>query len=70
MLKQRLSWDCKDEVSYKRLIDCIAKHPGGCDEVWFSVVSQFPPLDIIEKNVGCPIKFVSVGAERDSLIIR
>lgn len=52
MLKQRLSWDCKDESSYERLIDCIAKHPGGCDEVWFSVVSQFPPLDVIEKNVG------------------
>ena len=27
-------------------------------------------VEFIEKNVGCPIKFVSVGAERDSLIIR
>ena len=27
-------------------------------------------VEFIEKNVACPIKFVSVGAERDSLIIR
>jgi len=24
----------------------------------------------IEKRVGCPIKYVSVGAEREALIIR
>ena len=27
-------------------------------------------VEFIEKRVGCPIKFVSVGAERDALIVR
>ena len=51
MLKQRLSWGCEDAAAYERLIDCISKHPGGCDEVWFSVVSQFPPLEKVRENV-------------------
>lgn len=52
MLKQRLSWWCEDAAAYGRLIDCISKHPGGCDEVWFSVVSQFPPLEKVRENVA------------------
>ena len=27
-------------------------------------------VEFIEKRVGCPIKYVSVGAEREALIIR
>ena len=27
-------------------------------------------VEMIEKAVGCPIKYVSVGAERDSIICR
>jgi adenylosuccinate synthase len=27
-------------------------------------------IDMIEKYVGCPVTFISVGAERDSIIIR
>ncbi len=51
MLKQRLSWECEDPKAYERLIACIKKNPGGCDEVWFSVVSQFPPLEKVQENI-------------------
>ena len=27
-------------------------------------------VEFIEKGVGCPIRYVSVGAERDALIVR
>ncbi|MBO7665955.1 MAG: adenylosuccinate synthetase, partial [Clostridia bacterium] len=27
-------------------------------------------VEFIEKSIGCPIKYVSVGPERDSIIIR
>ena len=27
-------------------------------------------VEYIEKNIGCPVKYVSVGAERDSIVIR
>ena len=27
-------------------------------------------VEFIEKNIGCPVKYISVGAERESIVIR
>ena len=34
------------------------------------IMPSFNEINYIEKAIGCPIKYVSVGPERDSIIIK
>lgn len=50
MLTQRLGIENQINSEYvDKLIDAIKKNPGSCDEVWFTSMSAFPPIEMQEE---------------------